>query len=123
MAGSVETFERQNSINLLPVHDGCLTATAFTHIFAGGYAAGYYGYKWAEILDADVFSQFKKEGIFNTATAAKLRSTILSKGGTRHPSLLFKDFMGRDPDIEAYLIRSGFIQAVQMPSEQVLPTR
>ncbi|MBQ9473752.1 MAG: M3 family metallopeptidase [Bacteroidales bacterium] len=118
LTGNIEEFERQNNINLLPAHEGCLTSTAFTHIFAGGYAAGYYGYKWAEILDADVFSLFQKEGIFNANTASRLRSTILSKGGTRHPAALFKDLMGREPKIDAYLIRSGFIQAVDMPTEQ-----
>ena len=87
---------------------GANTSTAFTHIFAGGYASGYYGYKWAEVLDADIFSKFKKEGIFNAATASAFRSKILSRGGTEHPSVLFHNFMGRKPDKAALMERCGF---------------
>lgn len=108
MQGQAEDFERQAMTLLLPAIHGTCTSTAFTHIFSGGYASGYYGYKWAEVLDADVFSRFKQEGIFNSNTALRLRKEILSRGGTEHPATLFRNFMGRDPDISAFLIRSGF---------------
>jgi peptidyl-dipeptidase Dcp len=106
--GPIENFERTHMKELLPAIQGTNTSTAFTHIFAGGYASGYYGYKWAEVLDADVFSKFKKEGIFNKTTAEAFRREILSKGGTEHPAVLFRNFMGRDPKIEALLERCGF---------------
>lgn len=106
--GPIENFERQHMKELLPAVPGANTSTAFTHIFAGGYASGYYGYKWAEVLDADVFARFKKDGIFNETTAKSFREEILSKGGTEHPSVLFRNFMGRDPKIDALLERCGF---------------
>ena len=115
--GPMEDFERQHMVELLPPVKGANTSTAFTHIFAGGYASGYYGYKWAEVLDADVFSQFKQNGIFDKQTAAKFRNEILSKGGTQHPSILFRNFMGRDPIIHAFLVRSGFIEEVKTAFE------
>ena len=108
IVGPIENFERTHMKELLPAIQGTNTSTAFTHIFAGGYASGYYGYKWAEVLDADVFSKFKKEGIFNKTTAEAFRREILSKGGTEHPAVLFRNFMGRDPKIEALLERCGF---------------
>ena len=77
---------------------------------AGGYASGYYGYKWAEVLDADIFSRFKERGIFDKATADAFRREILSKGGTEHPSVLFRNFMGRDPNNNAFLMRCGFVE-------------
>ena len=86
--------------------DTCMT-TQFSHIMAGGYAAGYYSYKWAEVLDADAFSVFKKEGIFNQATAQRFRDCILSKGGTEHPMTLYKRFRGGEPTIDALLERNG----------------
>lgn len=86
--------------------DTCMTVQ-FGHIMAGGYAAGYYSYKWAEVLDADAFSVFKKEGIFNTATAQRFRDCILSKGGTEHPMMLYKRFRGGEPTVDALLKRDG----------------
>ncbi len=87
--------------------EGCLLSPQFGHIFSGGYAAGYYGYKWAEMLDADAFSKFEEEGIFNPATAKSLRDNILSRGGTEQPMTLYKRFMGREPKIDALLKRDG----------------
>ena len=84
----------------------CMT-TQFSHIMAGGYAAGYYSYKWAEVLDADAFSVFKKNGIFDHKTAENFRQNILSKGGTEHPMTLYKRFRGQEPTIDALLERNG----------------
>lgn len=84
----------------------CMTVQ-FSHIMAGGYAAGYYSYKWAEVLDADAFSVFKKNGIFDKNTAKSFRDNILSKGGTEHPMTLYKRFRGQEPTIEALLKRNG----------------
>ena len=86
--------------------DTCMTVQ-FSHIMAGGYAAGYYSYKWAEVLDADAFSVFKKEGIFNQATAQRFRDSILSRGGTEHPMTLYKRFRGQEPTIDALKERDG----------------
>lgn len=86
--------------------DTCMT-TQFSHIMAGGYAAGYYSYKWAEVLDADVFSVFKKNGIFDRKTAQSFRDNILSRGGTEHPMVLYKRFRGQEPTIDALLERDG----------------
>lgn len=84
----------------------CMTVQ-FSHIMAGGYAAGYYSYKWAEVLDADAFAVFKREGVFNKATAQRFRDCILSKGGTEHPMTLYKRFRGGEPTIDALLERNG----------------
>jgi len=92
---------------LFPKVDGTSFSTGFAHIFSGGYAAGYYGYKWAEVLDADAFSVFKKNGIFDKATASAFRENILSKGGTEDPMELYKKFRGQEPTVEALLIREG----------------
>ena len=92
--------------NQLP--DTCMTVQ-FSHIMAGGYSAGYYSYKWAEVLDADAFAVFKKEGIFNPATAQRFRDCILSKGGTQHPMTLYKNFKGAEPTIDALLERNGIV--------------
>ena len=86
--------------------DTCMTVQ-FSHIMAGGYAAGYYSYKWAEVLDADAFSVFKKHGIFDQKTAQSFRDNILSKGGTEHPMTLYKRFRGGEPTIDALLKRNG----------------
>ena len=106
---SVNDFEK-NAIAktaLMPEVEGSNMSVAFSHIFDGGYAAGYYGYKWAEVLDADAFSVFQKNGIFNKATATSFRTNILSKGGTQDPMILYKKFRGQEPTIDALLIRSG----------------
>ncbi len=86
--------------------DTCMTVQ-FSHIMAGGYAAGYYSYKWAEVLDADAFAVFKKHGIFNQEIAQRFRDCILSKGGTEHPMTLYKNFKGSEPTIDALLKRNG----------------
>ena len=86
--------------------DTCMTVQ-FSHIMAGGYAAGYYSYKWAEVLDADAFAVFKREGIFNPATAQRFRDCILSKGGTENPMTLYKRFKGSEPTVDALLKRNG----------------
>ncbi len=86
--------------------DTCMTAQ-FAHIMAGGYEAGYYSYKWSEVLDADAFAVFKKEGIFNKETAQRFRDTILSRGATEHPTTLYRRFKGADATIDALLERNG----------------
>ena len=86
--------------------DTCMTVQ-FSHIMAGGYAAGYYSYKWAEVLDADAFSVFKRHGIFDQKTAQRFRDNILSRGGTEHPMTLYKRFRGGEPTIDALLKRNG----------------
>ena len=90
--------------------DTCMTVQ-FSHIMAGGYAAGYYSYKWAEVLDADAFSVFKKHGIFDRNTAQSFRDNILSKGGTEHPMTLYRRFKGGEPTIDALLKRNGIKKA------------
>ena len=90
----------------------CMTVQ-FSHIMAGGYAAGYYSYKWAEVLDADAFSVFKKNGIFDQKTAQSFRDNILSRGGTEHPMTLYKRFRGQEPTIEALLERNGIRRQTQ----------
>ena len=89
-----------------PPRETCMLAQ-FGHIMSGGYAAGYYSYKWAEVLEADAFECFRREGIFNAATAQRFRDTILSQGGTRHPSELYRDFRGQEATIDAMLRRDG----------------
>ena len=80
---------------------------AFSHIFAGGYAAGYYSYKWAEVLAADAFSLFEENGIFDAETGRSFRENILEMGGSREPAELFKAFRGREPNVDALLVQSG----------------
>ena len=92
---------------LLPRVEGACMSAQFSHIMAGGYSAGYYSYKWAEVLDADAFSLFKERGIFDKATAQSFRDNILSRGGTEHPMTLYKRFRGQEPTIDALLKRNG----------------
>lgn len=89
-----------------PIPGVCMS-TQFSHIFQGGYAAGYYSYKWAEVLDADAFSVFKAKGLFDPATAKSFKDNILSRGGSEHPMELYKRFRGQEPTVEALLERSG----------------
>ncbi|MCF6350010.1 MAG: M3 family metallopeptidase [Flavobacteriaceae bacterium] len=90
------------------VKENCMS-TAFSHIFQGGYSAGYYSYKWAEVLDADAFEHFKENGIFDKKTAHKFKDIILSKGGTEKPMVLYKRFRGKEPNVDALLDRAGLI--------------
>ncbi|MBP5710862.1 MAG: M3 family metallopeptidase [Bacteroidales bacterium] len=96
-----------DKMEAMPVVKGTCMSTSFSHIFAGGYAAGYYGYKWAEVLEADIFSVFKEKGIFNKALADSYIKNILSKGGTAKPMELYINFLGREPKTDALLKRSG----------------
>lgn len=107
--GDVMAFEKQAWAPTIIVPDvaGTLMSSSFGHIFSGGYAAGYYGYKWAEVLDADAFAAFKAGGIFNKEIARSFRKNILSQGGTEDPSVLYKRFRGQEPTIDALLIRNG----------------
>ena len=105
----IPTFERKawkKAIIGEQLPDTCMTVQ-FSHIMAGGYAAGYYSYKWAEVLDADAFAVFKRHGIFDQETAQRFRDNILSKGGTEHPMTLYKRFRKGEPTIDALLKRNG----------------
>ena len=107
--GDVKAYEQKawEKAQILPVVEGTCMSAQFSHIFAGGYSAGYYSYKWAEVLDADAFSLFMQKGIFNQEVAQSFRNNILSKGGTEHPMTLYKRFRGQEPTIDALLIRNG----------------
>lgn len=107
--GDIRTYEQEawQKAILLPVIKETCMSTQFSHIFAGGYSAGYYSYKWAEVLDADAFSLFKQKGIFNKEIAESFRNNILSKGATEHPMTLYKRFRGQEPTIDALLDRNG----------------
>ena len=109
--GDVREFERQSMApaQITPIVDGTAMATAFTHIFSGGYAAGYYGYKWAEVLAADGFSLFKEKGIFDRATAKKFRH-LLEQGGQRHPMDLYIEFRGHKPQPKALIDQMGLTE-------------
>ena len=109
--GDVRSYEKKawEKAQVLPgIEETCMTVQ-FSHIMAGGYAAGYYSYKWAEVLDADAFSLFQEKGIFDAATANSFRENVLSKGGTEHPMVLYKRFRGQEPSINALLKRNGII--------------
>lgn len=107
----IEAFESQmmGKMDFLPAVKGTSISTAFSHIFAGGYSAGYYSYKWAEVLDADAFEHFKENGIFNRDVANKFRENVLSKGGSEHPMDLYMAFRGQKPNPNALLKRAGLI--------------
>ncbi len=105
----IPAFESKSAdrTNLFPKIEGTSSSTSFSHIFAGGYSAGYYSYKWAEVLDADAFEFFQTSGIFNREVSNKFREFILEKGGTEHPMELYKRFRGQEPDVGALLRRAG----------------
>lgn len=105
----VDEFENvaTRPTRLYPPVEGTCMSTSFSHIFAGGYAAGYYSYKWAEVLEADAFSLFKEKGIFDREVAGSLRENILSKGGSEHPMTLYVRFRGHKPDVDALLTKMG----------------
>jgi len=107
--GDIRSFEQkaEKQTKLLPVVGDTCMSTHFSHIFCGGYAAGYYSYKWAEVLEADAFSVFKQKGIFNQSVAASFRRNVLSRGGTEPPMTLYKRFRGQEPTIDALLVRDG----------------
>lgn len=106
---SIVDFERKamQPTEIFPAVEGTCFSTGFSHIFGGGYAAGYYSYKWAEVLDADAFSVFKEKGIFDPETAESFRKNILEKGGSEHPLTLYTRFRGHKPTVDALLERSG----------------
>lgn len=107
----IEAFESNTmgKMDFLPAVQGTSISTAFSHIFAGGYSAGYYSYKWAEVLDADAFEFFKEKGIFNREVAAKFKDNVLSKGGSEHPMDLYVAFRGQKPNPDALLRRAGLL--------------
>lgn len=107
--GDIKSYEKTawEKTQILPVIENTCMSTQFSHIFSGGYSAGYYSYKWAEVLDADAFSVFKEKGIFNREVADSFRNNILSKGSTEHPMQLYQSFRGQKPNITALLKRNG----------------
>jgi len=107
--GDVKEFEEEawKKTQIFPIVEGACMSTQFGHLFAGGYGAGYYSYKWAEVLDADAFSLFREKGLFTKDVAASFRENILEKGGTEHPMILYKRFRGHEPSVDALLERSG----------------
>lgn len=109
---NVKSFENEKfaSTQLYPDVTENAMSTSFSHIFAGGYSAGYYSYKWAEVLDADAFDYFKQNGIFNKRIATQFKDNILSQGGTDHPMTLYKKFRGQEPSSDALLKRAGLLQ-------------
>jgi oligopeptidase A len=99
--------EVRRSVSVVPVPEWNRFAHSFGHIFAGGYAAGYYSYKWAEVLAADAFSAFEEQGVFDAATARRFLEAILSRGGSRDALEAFIEFRGRRPDVRALLRQHG----------------
>ena len=110
-------IEAGKSVQMFEPIEGTMTSPTFSHIFGGGYAAGYYSYKWAEVLDADAFAKFLENGIFDQKTADEFRTNILMKGGTEHPAELYRRFRGQDPSIDALLKRDG----IEKPQTPVQP--
>ena len=109
---SVEQFETEAvaKCQIMPVVKGTAFSPSFSHIFAGGYAAGYYSYKWAEVLEADAFQLFKEQGIFNKEVSGSFRKNILSRGNTEDADVLYRNFRGRDPKPEALLEKLGMVE-------------
>ena len=109
--GTVE-FEQKvlSKYPVMPAVEGAAFSTSFSHIFSGGYSAGYYSYKWAEVLEADAFSLFKEKGIFNTEVSGSFRENILSKGGTEEASVLYRNFRGHDPEPQALMEKLGLVK-------------
>jgi peptidyl-dipeptidase Dcp len=105
-ARAVLAAHGQEAQLLPPFAPACMTVQ-FGHIMSGGYSAGYYSYKWAEVLDADAFAYFKEQGIFNPEVATSFRKNILERGGTQHPKQLYRNFRGKDATIDALLTRTG----------------
>ena len=110
--GDVFEFEQSawKKALILPSVEGTSMSCQFNHIFSGGYSAGYYSYKWAEVLDADAFSVIQKNGIFDNETASRFKTEILEKGGSEHPMILYKRFRGNEPSIDALLRRNGIMK-------------
>ena len=109
----VRVFERNawKEAQMLPVFEPACMTVQFGHIMSGGYSAGYYSYKWAEVLDADAFAFFKQHGIFNPEVATSFRKNILERGGTAHPKSLYRNFRGQDATINALLERTGVVNS------------
>lgn len=93
----------------MPKTEKTIASTSFSHIFQGGYSAGYYSYKWAEVLEADAFAVFEEKGVFDIETANSLRKNILSKGGSIEPMELYKNFRGQEPNVNALLKKTGLV--------------
>ena len=108
---NVYTVEKESGAKteLFPAVEGIATSCAFSHIFSGGYSAGYYSYKWAEVLEADAFEYFKENGIFDSKTAQRFNDNILSKGGSSDPMELYVAFRGQEPSTDALLRKSGLM--------------
>lgn len=120
--GDAAEFENNaiKSVQLFAPIDGCMISPQFSHIFSGGYAAGYYSYKWSEVLDADAFAAFKEVGIFNKDKAQSFRDNVLSRGGTEHPMDLYKRFRGQEPTVDALLERDGIKTPKKQPKQKKL---
>jgi len=103
----MEIFDQTD---LYPDVESSCMSTAFAHIFQGGYSAGYYSYKWAEVLDADAFELFQEKGIFDREVGNSFKENVLSKGGTENPMLLYTRFRGSEPKIDALLKRAGLVK-------------
>lgn len=109
--------EAGKSVEMFAPIEGSMTSPQFGHIFGGGYAAGYYSYKWAEVLDADAFAKFEENGIFDQKSAEEFRTNILMKGGTEHPAEIYRRFRGQEPSIDALLRRDG----IERPKTPAMP--